>query len=157
VRKLITGVDARGRSCLVEEADVAPAPVGGHGVSVARVFAINESPPAARLPGLGETVDVRLEAGLLRWMAVEHRPYEELAHEAHDGPVTSTTMHHCDALDLVFVQEGTAELVLQDGAHPVAAGDFVVTPGVDHAWRAGPDGCRFVVVSVGMPPPSASG
>jgi mannose-6-phosphate isomerase-like protein (cupin superfamily) len=152
VRKLITGVDAGGRSCLVEEAEVAPAPVGGHGVNVARVFATNESPPPARLPGLGETVDVRLAPGFLRWMAVEHQP-----HDVHDGPVTSTTMHHSDALDLVFVQEGTAELVLQDGAHAVAAGDFVVTPGVDHAWRAGPEGCRFVVVSVGMPPPATSG
>jgi mannose-6-phosphate isomerase-like protein (cupin superfamily) len=153
VRKLITGVDAGGRSCLLEESEVAPAPVGGHGVSVARVFATNESPPAARPPGLGDTVDVRLPPGFLRWMAVEHRPYEEVTR---NGSVTSTTMHHSDALDLVFVQEGTAELVLQDGAHAVAAGDFVVTPGVDHAWRAGPDGCRFVVVSVGMPPPAVT-
>jgi quercetin dioxygenase-like cupin family protein len=152
MRSLITGVDAEGRSCLLEEAPVVPAAVGGHGVSVARVFATNESPPAARPPGLGQTVDVRLEPGLLRWMAVEHQPSR-----LHDGPVTSTTMHHSDALDLIFVQEGTAELVLQDGAHAVAAGDFVVTPGVDHAWLAGPDGCRFVVVSVGMPPPPAGG
>jgi quercetin dioxygenase-like cupin family protein len=157
MRSLITGVDADGRSCLLDEAEVAPAPVGGHGVSVARVFATSECPPAARPPGLGETVDVRLAPGLLRWMAVEHPPHEELAHEVHDGPVTSTTMHHSDALDLIFVQEGTAELVLQDGAHRVAAGDFVVTPGVDHAWRSGPDGCRFVVVSVGMPPPTTRG
>jgi quercetin dioxygenase-like cupin family protein len=152
MRSLLTGVDAHGRSCLLEEAEVVPAPAGGHGVSVARVFATSESPPPARPPGLGAPVDVRLAPGLLRWMAVEHDP-----HEVHEGPVTSATMHHSDALDLVFVQEGTADLVLQDGAHPVAAGDFVVTPGVDHAWRAGPAGCRFVVLSVGVPPPIAGG
>jgi quercetin dioxygenase-like cupin family protein len=81
-------------------------------------------------------------------MVVDHQP-----HEVHAGPLTSTTMHYKDTLDLVLVQEGSADLVLDDGAHPVVAGDLVVMPGVDHAWKAGPDGCRVVVVSVGTPPP----
>jgi quercetin dioxygenase-like cupin family protein len=147
-RKLIAGIDRDGRSCLRETADVVPADAAGHGVSVARVYMTEESPPGPRPPGQGATVDVRLAPGVLRWMVVEHQP-----HEVHDGPMTSTTMHHTDALDLVFVQEGTAELLLQDGAHAVGVGDFIVTPGVDHAWKAGPNGCRLVVVSVGMQPP----
>jgi mannose-6-phosphate isomerase-like protein (cupin superfamily) len=147
MRKLIAGVDAEGRSCLVETADVAPAAVARHGVSVARVFLTDESPPGPPPPGLAEAVDVGLAPGVVRWMVVEHQP-----HEVHDGPVTSTTMHHTNAFDLVFVQDGTAQLVLQDGEHEVGAGDFIVTPGVDHAWKAGPNGCRLVVVSVGMQP-----
>jgi mannose-6-phosphate isomerase-like protein (cupin superfamily) len=150
VRSLITGVDSDGRSCVLREADVVPAEAaGGHGVRVARVYATTESPPAARPLGLGETIDVQLAPGVVRWMVVDHPPAG-----AHSGPVTSTTMHHSDAVDLVFVQQGTAELVLQDGAHPVRAGDCVVTPGVDHAWRAGPAGCRLVVLSVGMTRPA---
>ena len=62
-------------------------------------------------------------------------------------------MHHSDALDLVFVHEGSGELVLQDGPHPVSAGDCVVMPGVDHAMKAGPNGIRLVVVTIGTPPP----
>jgi hypothetical protein len=54
----------------------------------------------------------------------------------------------------VFIHAGCGEMVLQDGAHPVAAGDCVVLPGVDHAMRPGPDGCRILVVSIGTAPPA---
>jgi len=148
VRKLIAGVDAEGRSCLVEVVEVVPEAVPGHGVNVARVYATTESPPPPRSPALGESVDIRLPPGVLRWMVVEHPPHEALARRT-----TSTTMHHSDALDLVLVHEGSGDLLLQDGAHPVAAGDLIVMPGVDHAMKVGPDGCRLVVVSVGTPPP----
>jgi quercetin dioxygenase-like cupin family protein len=128
--------------------DVAPEAVPGHGVNVARVFATTESPPPARRPALGEHVDTSLLPGTLRWMVVEHPPHHLL-----EGRTTSTTMHHSDALDLVFVHEGSGQLLLQDGPHDVTVGDLIVMPGVDHAMRAGPDGCRLVVVSVGTPPP----
>lgn len=148
MRRLITGVDAQGRSCVVEESEVVPADPGGdHGVRVARLFATTQSPPPPRPPGTGAAVDVHLDPGLLKWLVVDHEP-----HRVHPGPLTSTTMHHKDTLDLVFVQDGSAEVVLGDGAHALEAGDFVVMPGVDHAWRAGPHGCRLVVVSVGTPP-----
>ena len=65
-------------------------------------------------------------------------------------------MHHTDTVDFVFVQQGSAEFLLQDGAHEVAAGDHIVTTGVDHAWRAGPDGARLLVVSIGAPKPAAT-
>jgi hypothetical protein len=149
MRKLITGVDAEGRSCVLDASEVVPVDAGeDYGVSVARVYATSESPPPPRPTGFGPEVGVGLPPGLLRWNVVEHRP-----HEHHQGPVTSTTMHHKDTVDLVYVAAGAAEVVLQDGAHPIGAGDFVMLAGVDHAWRAGPDGCRLVVVSVGTPPP----
>jgi mannose-6-phosphate isomerase-like protein (cupin superfamily) len=148
MRKLITGVDDQGRSCVVEEADVETVAAAGHGASIARVYATSENPLPPRPPGSGERIDVQLAPGLLRWNVVDHEP-----HEVHAGPVTSTTMHHKDTLDLVFVQDGTAQLVLQDGVHDIGPGDFVVMPGIDHAWKAGPDGCRLVVVTVGTPPP----
>ncbi|HET6954634.1 MAG TPA: cupin domain-containing protein [Acidimicrobiales bacterium] len=151
MRRLMTGVDAEGRSCIVDVVEVVPKPPaeGGHGVEVARVFATTQSPPP-RAPALGDAVDVRLAPGMLRWMVVEHPAYDP------DGPPsTSTSIHHSDALDLVFVHEGGGELLLQDGAHPVSAGDLIVMPGVDHAMRGGPGGCRLVVVSVGTAPPEA--
>ncbi len=149
MRKLTTGVDADGRSYLVEAVEVTPAAVDGHGVNVARVYATTESPPPPRSPALGETVQISLEPGLLRWLVVEHPAYDPDA-----GPTTAGKIHHADALDLVFVHEGAGELLLQDGAHPVEAGDLIVMPGVDHAMRPGPGGCRIVVVSIGTPPPT---
>ena len=149
MRKLTTGVDADGGSCIVEVVDVAPAPAEGHGVNVARVFATTESPPPPGLPGRGRKVDTQLEPGLLRWLVVEHPPYD-----ANEGPTTAGTMHHADTLDLVFVFAGKGELLLHDGAHEVSAGDLIVMSGVDHAMRPGPDGCRIAVVTIGTPPPA---
>jgi mannose-6-phosphate isomerase-like protein (cupin superfamily) len=150
MRKLITGVDAKGRSCLLEVVDVTPtrAP-GAHGVDVARIHATTEAPPPARAPALGDFIDTSLAPGLVRWLVVEHAP-----RGAGEPPTTATTIHHTNALDLVFVHAGTGEMVLQDGAYPVVAGDCVVLPGVDHAMRPGPDGCRILVVSIGTAPPT---
>jgi len=41
--------------------------------------------------------------------------------------------------------------VLDDGAHRLEPGDTVVVAGVDHAWRAGPDGCTMVNTMIGTP------
>jgi len=149
MRNLITGIDAEGRSCIVETTEVVPAPVDGYrGVRMAALYRTEESPPPPRPPALEHTVDVELAPGLVRWMIIEHEP-----HATHDAPTGATTMHHTNTLDFVVVQEGSAEFVLQDGVHQVAAGDHIVTTGVDHAWRAGPDGARLLVVSIGTPPP----
>jgi cupin domain len=149
VRRLTTGIDARGRSCLVEESAVAPLSVEGFtGLAVAELYSTDQSPPPARPPGHAQSVDVRLAPGFVRWMVVEHEP-----HEARRGPTTATTMHHSDALDLILVERGNVELMLEDGVYELGAGDCVVMPGVDHALKAGPDGCRMVVVAVGTLPP----
>lgn len=146
MRRLVTGVDEHGRSCLVEEADVELHPLGEiPTLAMARLYATDRSPPLPRPPALADPVDVALAPGLVRWNVVEHAPYEE--------ETVTTTMHYADKLDFVFVAEGTAEFVLQDGPHDVGVGDCIVTTGVDHAWRAGPEGVCLVVVSIGTPPP----
>jgi mannose-6-phosphate isomerase-like protein (cupin superfamily) len=149
MRYLITGIDAEGRSCVVEDSEVAPAPVEGiSGITLAMLYRTSQSPPPARPPALAGTVDVQLAPGLVRCFVMEHQP-----HATHNADKTTAEMHHTDTLDFVFVQEGSAQYLLQDGAHEVGAGDCIVSPGVDHAWRAGPDGCRLVVFSIGTPPP----
>ena len=71
------------------------------------------------------------------------------------GAGSETPMHHTDTLDLQTVLSGSVELVLDDGAHRLDAGDLVVLAGVDHAWRAGPDGARLSAVLIGTPPPGS--
>ena len=150
MRNLITGIDAQGRSCIAEETEIVPESVDGYaGLKMAALFRIEQSPPPSRPPALADTVDVQLPPGHIRWMIVEHEP-----HATHKAETGATTMHHTDTLDFVFVQQGSAEFLLQDGAHEVSAGDHVVTTGVDHAWKAGPDGARLLVVSIGTPKPS---
>jgi mannose-6-phosphate isomerase-like protein (cupin superfamily) len=147
VRKILTGPDDQGRSCVLEVVELESSPVGdGFGVNLARVFATTECPPPSRGPATGRYVDTALEPGMIRWIVVEHPPQQPGAEDS-----ASTTIHHSDSLDLVFVQEGAGDLLLQDGAHPVQAGDLIVMPGVDHAMRPNPGGCRVVVVSIGTP------
>jgi hypothetical protein len=153
MRKLLTGVDEAGSSCLVEVTDVVPVPPaeGGHGVNVSPVHLTSESPPLSGIPPRGPNVDVRLPPGIARWIVVEHPPYDP------DGlPSTANELHHTDTFEMVFVHAGAGELLLDDGAHPVSTGDLIVMPGNDHAMRGGPEGLTLVVVSIGTGPAEAS-
>ena len=58
-------------------------------------------------------------------------------------------MHHTDTVDFDLVLEGTVELLLDDGAHLLSSGDHAVVTGVDHAWRAGSEGCVLSAVALG--------
>ena len=53
----------------------------------------------------------------------------------------------------LLVLDGSMTLLLEAGQVVLRAGDGVVMPGVVHAWHAGPDGCRFSVVNLGLAPP----
>jgi quercetin dioxygenase-like cupin family protein len=50
------------------------------------------------------------------------------------------------------VLSGSVDLILDDGVHHLDEGDMVVMTGVDHAWKAGPDGCRINAILIGTPP-----
>ena len=110
------------------------------GISVGGVFHTDTNPPPARPAGHGEFRDLGVAPGLVRWMIVGF------------DPGAFFDLHHTDTIDLDIVVDGTLELTLEDGAHQLVAGDAVVVTGVDHGWRAGPDGCRLSVTVIGTPP-----
>ena len=87
-----------------------------------------------------ELIDQVLPPGHARWIVVDYGPHAE------------TPVHHTDTLDLETIISGSVDLILDDGAHHLEVGDMVVMTGVDHAWRAGPDGCRINAVLIGTPP-----
>ena len=141
MRIFITGVDADGKSCLVsnDEAEInSVAP----GFAIGLPYATTQSPPPPRPAGNAELIDQFLEPGHVRWMVVDY------------GPGVQTPVHHTDTVDLETVLSGYVDLILDDGVHRVEAGDMVVMAGVDHAWKAGPDGCRMTAVLIGTPPPA---
>lgn len=140
MRTLITGTDAEGRSCVVRVSDLTLDTLAP-GFSMGVPYATTTSPPPTRPAGSAPLIDQGIAPGLVRWMVVDL------------GPGSETPMHHTDTLDLQTVLSGTVELILDDGAHPLEQGDLVVLTGVDHAWRAGPDGCRLSAVLIGTPSP----
>jgi mannose-6-phosphate isomerase-like protein (cupin superfamily) len=148
MKKYITGVNAAGRSCIVEEGEVVPAAAPGvEGVSFASVFGIDQSPPPAGPPQAGHRVDIRLPAGHMRCSVVAHPPHVE-----GDEDTVATTMHHSDAIDFVVVLEGSTTVILDEDERVLHAGDVLVFNAVDHAMKAGPEGSKVLTVAVGTPP-----
>lgn len=138
MRRLRTGVDAAGRSCVENEADLGA--VGAESLATP-LHSTRQVPPPPRPTGHGSFMDLGVEPGCTRWLVV-HWP---------EG--TSYDMHHTDTIDYDIVLAGSVELTLGDGVHPLEAGDCVVIAGIDHAWRAGPQGASMSVTLLGSTPP----
>lgn len=144
MRKLITGVDAAGRSCVVDETPLtfeANDP-DNPGFTSALAGVTGAAPPPARPPGVGHPSDLGVAPGLVRWVIVDY-PADV------DFP-----MHHTDTVDFDMLLAGSLVLVLDDGEHALEPGDVAIVNGVDHGWKTGPDGCRLSVCSIGTPPPA---
>ena len=139
MRILVTGVDADGRSCVVEERSGSDAPFTG-GITVTVAAETASSPPPPRPPGRAELIPIVGGPGIARWSFVEF-------------PAGLTTaFHHTDSVDFDVVLDGCVDLLLDDGAHELRPGDAVVVNGVDHGWQTGDEGCRMSVVVIGTPP-----
>lgn len=134
----MTGVDEQGRSCVVEERDLGT--IDDDDMVRHKVFTTTESPPRPRPEGVAPVRDLGVAPGLAYWAVVHWPPgHEEL-------------MHHTDTVDYDIVLAGTIDLILDDGTHHLGVGDCVVVAGVDHAWKAGPDGCTLSAMLVGSSP-----
>jgi mannose-6-phosphate isomerase-like protein (cupin superfamily) len=146
-RVLVVGRDETGRSCIVEEREVAPQDVAP-GTAMAQLFT-SDGVPGPYAAGLGTFVLDRLAPGQVSFRIIEREPGSPSV-ETEVG----TELRNKNTLELAMVLEGGGELVLGDGPHRISAGDCMVLPGSDHALRTGPDGCRLLAVDIGTPPPT---
>jgi quercetin dioxygenase-like cupin family protein len=143
-RLLITGVDASGRSCAAQDGRITPQGAGLEGILYAVLYATPSLPSISTGGGrVADTLDLGVPAGAMRWTAIDY------------APGAGFSMHHTDTVDLDVVLSGSVDLILDDGEHPLVPGDSVVVTGVDHAWRAGPEGCRLSIMTIGAPPPGS--
>jgi quercetin dioxygenase-like cupin family protein len=143
MRHLITGVDADGRSCVVQEHTVEPKSADRSRRLVSFETTSNPAPP--RPPGQGEYIDLGIPVGHVQIMVGQWSTGYEYG------------MHHTDTIDIDTVIEGSVVFILDDGEHVLEAGDVVVVNGVDHAWRSGPDGATMQFVFLGTPTPEGAG
>jgi hypothetical protein len=69
---------------------------------------------------------------------------------------TGDHFHNTDTLEVDIVLENSFEIVLGDGSsHELNAGDAVILMGNDHARKAGPNGCRMIIIAIGTQPQEA--
>jgi quercetin dioxygenase-like cupin family protein len=144
MRLLVTGVDASGCSCAAQDGAVTlqgDANLGGVLFSV--LYATPSLPSIASGGRVADSLDLAVPPGSMRWTLIEY------------PPGAGFSMHHTDTVDLDVVLSGSVELILDDGAHVLEAGDSAVVTGVDHGWRAGPEGCRLNVMTIGVSPPNS--
>ena len=62
------------------------------------------------------------------------------------GPLSC---HYTETLKLVWVQRRRLMSRLQNGDRELHPGDCIVITGVGHAYVAGSEGCRLLVVTIG--------
>jgi quercetin dioxygenase-like cupin family protein len=136
-----TGVDTHGKSCVVSTDELVRNAIGAD-FKLGIAYENTAGLLSARPHGDADLIDQQLAPGGIRWILVEY------------GPDATTPVHHTDTLDLETVISGSVELILDDGAHLLEKGDMVVMTGVDHSWKAGPNGCQLSAVLIGTPPPA---
>ena len=143
-RLLITGVDSSGRSCAAQNDRIAlRGDATLEGILYSVLYATPSLPTISTGGGRDANIlDLGVPAGALRWALIDY------------APGAGFSMHHTDTVDLDVVLSGSVDLILDDGEHPLAPGDSVVVTGVDHGWRAGPNGCRLSIVTIGASPPN---
>jgi quercetin dioxygenase-like cupin family protein len=136
MKRLVTGI-RDGKSCVVQEDVLHPQ---GQELIHNGFYRVEVSPAPMRPAGVGDFLDVQTPDGSLGFFTVYFPP---------NGGWPR--MHHTDSIDLHTVVSGSVDLILDDGAHTLSAGDCAVVAGVDHAWRTGPEGCTTSIVIVGTP------
>ena len=139
MRILITGTDADGRSCAVSHDEPTFAPLGP-GFSFAHLYE-TAGPPGPRAVGAAGLDERGLGPEGGSWRPADH------------GPGADTPHHQTDSWDFEVLLAGSVTLTLDDGPHEIHAGDCILMTGVDHTWKAGPEGARISVVCLGTPPP----
>lgn len=143
MRSLIAGVDDAGRSCIVDEILIEDRDIHREGPSSRTdVFKLRETPPPPRPPAKASYHETGLAPGDVD-ICVLQMP-ADIEHP----------MHYTDTLNLHTIIEGYLDVLLDDGPHRLNLGDSLVLPGVDHGWRAGPEGCTMTILNLGSIRPS---
>lgn len=137
MRLIVTGVKD-GKTCLVENREYPPSEPE---MDLNPILGLQLDALPARPPGRGEFLDTGIAPNSLRWFRVRF------------SPNSVTEMHHTDTVDLHTIISGSVDLILDDGAHRLEVGDNAMINGVDHGWRAGPEGCLTSIVIIGTPAP----
>ena len=120
VRRVVTGLDADGRSVIVLD-DTAPAKSAGNGEAVRTLFDAWAT--------VSTSADLSKEVGTgLGPNATELRIVEL-------PPGHRREMHRTDTIDYGLVLSGELYAILESGETLLRAGDVIVQRGTNHAWQ----------------------
>lgn len=136
-RRVVTGIDAEGRSCVLFDG---PAPQFETGYSTQLVWQTLTRP--ADNSGTGDVAEpYRLD--------MLHTPGSTFA-ICQFAPHSPAHMHATDTIDYLVILSGRVTLVVEDGEAELGPGDLVVDRGVMHGWRNDHDE-PCVAVAINLP------
>jgi quercetin dioxygenase-like cupin family protein len=146
-RRVVTGVDAQGRSCIETEAPIPPSATWNEDDAQGMDFWVVRQVPdrleSALEPAADWEPDNSAPPGgivgrLITWL-----------------PGLEYPRHTTPTLDLGIIVSGRLELILDTGSTILNPGDVVVQRGTAHGWRVvGPEPCTWVVVMIDAQPRS---
>jgi len=126
-RRVVAGLDAQGKSCVVSDGPVTSADTPGLNVFnlwTGRVTAVDNAAPLEE--GVAPFRVEQLAEPVYAMMYAEYAPGL-----GSDDP----HMHFTDTADHFYVLEGEVVLVLESGEVILRAGDVGICRGVMHGWR----------------------
>lgn len=122
LRRVVTGLDAQGKSCILIDGQVPrPSPV-------ANLVWRNDKVPADNSGNTDASVPYRMEFlhdGGANFILTEFPP----------GSTEPAFMHATDTIDYLVVISGEITLVLEEGEAVCGPGTLIVDRGVNHGWR----------------------
>jgi quercetin dioxygenase-like cupin family protein len=159
MRRIVTGVDAQGRSTVIADGvppvafragpenpepsrlvAAEPFEVGTGEAAVHWLWALGDQPSTAA-PDLDPqqvSFTFNTAAGQTEWIITQM------------GPGSGAPMHCTPTVDYGLLLSGSLDLGLETGTVHMTAGDMVVMNGVMHSWSAGPQGAVIATVMVGL-------
>lgn len=120
-RRVVTGLDAAGKSCVVIDGEIPRF----NAMSAALAWR-TESTPADNAGGADTAVPYATE--------LLHTPGSNFA-ICQFAAGAREIMHATDTIDYLVILQGRVTLVLEAGEAELGPGDFVVDRGVLHGWR----------------------
>jgi mannose-6-phosphate isomerase-like protein (cupin superfamily) len=153
VRRVVTGVDQAGKSCVASDEEL-----GGTGVAL-NVWTADGSELPAWVRAIGKT-DIAANqppAGGSRFMLVSLPPWDAFSAALREHPIPGMDekgFHTTRTIDYLYVLDGPLILDLETGSVDLGPGDFVVQLATRHAWRnPGTAPVRFLAVLTTLPEP----
>ena len=163
-RRVVTGENEEGKSCVVSDAPPPGTPEAGTSKGAMAELWHLPGPPLSVLSG-GEIPDGPWELeplpGGIAWRLVQLPPSAEAAggRATGDDPRYSKDrpgFHHTDSIDFIQLLEGEVELELDEQTLLLRAGDCAIQRGTWHAWRNRGDlPCIFGAVMLRSDPGAA--
>jgi Cupin domain len=147
MKRVVTGVNDRGRSYIVsiEELDSAQAgSIWDYQPTDVEAW-LKGIDPATAADWIGPQVP-----GGARWMYAPMKPDSEAEHGRYDG-IDEDGFHTTRTIDFDFIVDGELTMVLDEDRVKLQAGDFVIQQATRHAWKNESQGVAVLLALIHRP------